>query len=221
MSEVQKKLSIQNLFFIYWYRGLSYPLNKTVFLNKILKTIFKFLFFQIFYPIQVKKIFLEFALSKYWLVKQMQLRCFLEQKKMNELSWALYSRNSKIILLFTENYQYQIDFMGRLVNNKKMKESIFCVFLLLGIATANIYIPIEDLEVPTPTSLKVENQNQHYLKTNIAAYEYHGEVTLNIQDDLSDGMEYYITFFPWEEDCEFKKCYYGFVNNYTSKNEET
>ena len=55
----------------------------------------------------------------------------------------------------------------------------------------------------------------------IEAYEYRGEVTIQLQDELSDGMEYYITFFPWQENCQHQKCYYGFVNNFTNKNEET
>ena len=55
----------------------------------------------------------------------------------------------------------------------------------------------------------------------INAYEYKGDVSVQIQDGESAGMEYYITFFPWGEDCGFQKCYYGFVNNYTMENEET
>lgn len=34
-------------------------------------------------------------------------------------------------------------------------------------------------------------------------------------------MSYYITFFPWQLNCQYEKCYYGFVNNYTTKNERT
>ena len=98
-----------------------------------------------------------------------------------------------------------------------MKESIFLVFLLLGIATADIRISsFEDSVIPRHIA---QNQPDH--DGNIEAYEYYGEVTLDIQDDLSDGMQYFITFFPWQENCHHSKCYYGFVNNYTSKNEET
>ena len=92
-----------------------------------------------------------------------------------------------------------------------MKTFAFLLFLLLiGSATAGIFFH---------TGASADQDNQVPLV--IDAYEYKGDVSVQIQDGESAGMEYYITFFPWGEDCGFQKCYYGFVNNYTMENNLT